>query len=140
MSDETPATRTDPATGTEGDTDQLTGEDQLSDRAVDDALDEGYSPPERPRTNHWGETAWEESHGEPMDLRLRQEEPEVWDEDARPSDPDRAGRLVADDDALSDHRPNDVFGQDAGIAGGAASAEEAAVHIVDEDDAGLGTT
>lgn len=140
MSDETPATSTDPALGSEGDSDQLPREDTLTERGVDDLLDEGYSPPERPRSNHWGETPWEEVHGEPLDLRLRQEEPEVWDDDAPPSYPDRAGRIVADDDALSDHRPNDVFGADAGVAGGAASAEEAAVHLVDEDDEDLGTT
>ncbi|HEY2193455.1 MAG TPA: DUF5709 domain-containing protein [Actinomycetospora sp.] len=48
----------------------------------------------------------------------------------------RAGRLVADDEA-PDTRPTDVLvADDAGIAGGAASAEEAAVHELDEDDLG----
>jgi len=132
MSEDTPATSTDAALGSEGDTDQLPKEDTLTERGVDDLLDEGYSPPERPRTNHFGETALEEIQGESLDQRLAEEEPEVFDEpDAGASQPDRAGRLVADADAL-DGRVNDTFADDAGVAGGAASAEEAAVHIVDE--------
>ena len=132
MSEDTPATSTDAALGSEGDTDQLPKEDTLTERGVDDLLDEGYSPPERPRTNHFGETALEEIQGESLDQRLAEEEPEVFDEpDAGASQPDRAGRHVADADAL-DGRVNDTFADDAGVAGGAASAEEAAVHIVDE--------
>ncbi|MEK8225633.1 DUF5709 domain-containing protein [Oerskovia sp. M15] len=53
---------------------------------------------------------------------------------SRPLDrPDttRSGRLIADADAL-DGRVNDTYADDAGIDGGAASAEEAAVHIVEE--------
>ena len=45
MSDDTPATRTDPALGTEGDSDQLQRDDTLVDRGVDDVLDEGYARP-----------------------------------------------------------------------------------------------
>lgn len=132
MSEDTPATSTDAALGGEGDSDQLPLEDTLTDRGVDDLLDEGYSPPERPRTNHFGETALEEIRGESLDQRLAEEEPDVFDEPERGArQPDRAGRLVADPDAL-DGRVNDTFADDAGIAGGAASAEEAAVHIVDE--------
>lgn len=132
MSEDTPATSTDAALGSEGDTDQLSQEDTFTDRGVDDLLDEGYSPPERPRANHFGETPLEEIQGETLDQRLAEEEPEVFDQpDAEASQPDRAGRLVADADAL-DGRVNDTFADDAGIAGGAASAEEAAVHIVDE--------
>jgi Family of unknown function (DUF5709) len=132
MSEDTPATSIDNAFGGEGDSDQLGQEDTLVDRGVDDLLDEGYSPPERPRTNHFGETAWEESHGEPLDDRLAEEEPDIWDQpEAGRRQPDRAGRLVANVDAL-DGRANDAFADDEGIAGGAASAEEAAVHIVDE--------
>jgi len=39
---------------------------------------------------------------------------------------------VADDDALDGHRPNDVFAEDVGVDGAGASAEEAAVRLVDE--------
>jgi hypothetical protein len=130
MSD-TPATSADRETGSEGDSDQLSSEDTLIDRGVDDLLDEGYSPPDRPRSNRFGETAWEEAHGESLDQRLREEEPEIWAAPERgASQPDRAGRLVEDDDALDGHRPNDTFAHDVGLAGGAASAEEAAMRIV----------
>jgi len=138
MSENTPATSTDAATGAEGDADQLPAEDTLVGRGVDDLLDEGYSPPERPRpaSAHWGETPWEESRGETLDQRVAQEEPEVWEEPDRAPDPsrepDRAGRLLEDDDAV-ESGGNDQFAVDAGVDGGAASAEEAAVHIVDEE-------
>jgi hypothetical protein len=132
MSGDTPATSTDPATGTEGDDNQLPGEDTMSDRGVD-PLDEGFTLPERPRpeVSHWGETPWEESHGETLDLRIAQEEPEVWETEQQ-SDPNRAGRLTEDDDAV-EAGGNDQFAVDAGIDGGAAGAEEAAMHVVDEE-------
>ena len=131
MSDDTPATRTDPALGTEGDSDQLQQDDTLVDRGVDDVLDEGYAPPERaPLTSPHPDRLVED--GESLDQRLADEEPEDWDTDPldRP-DTTRSGRLVADADAL-DGRVNDTYADDAGIDGAAASAEEAAVHIVEE--------
>lgn len=135
MTEDTPATSTDPALGAEGDTDQLPKEDTLVERGVDDLLDEGWSPPERARTSTWGETAWEEAHGESLDQRVLQEEPEVWERTPRPTgdrEELRAGRLVADPDAVS-AGGTDEFAVDAGVAGGAASAEEAAVHLVEEE-------
>lgn len=129
MSEETPATSTDNALGTEGDSDQLPQEDTLVDRGVDDLLDEGYSPPERPRTNTFGETELEEAEGESIEQRVAQEEPETWEEpdpDAR--QPDRAGRFEEDPEAL-DGRGNDIFAHDDGVGGGAATAEEAAMHV-----------
>lgn len=47
---------------------------------------------------------------------------------------ERAGRLAAADDATG--RNTDVFAEDVGIDGGAASAEEAAVHVADDADGG----
>jgi hypothetical protein len=44
----------------------------------------------------------------------------------------RAGRLVEPDEGLESDTEKDMIAYDAGISGGAASAEEAAVHIVDE--------
>jgi Family of unknown function (DUF5709) len=59
------------------DEDQLESEDTLVDRGVDDVLDEGYSPPERPLgVDRWGTTAWEQSQDETIDQRIRQEEPD----------------------------------------------------------------
>ncbi|WP_166845687.1 DUF5709 domain-containing protein [Isoptericola sp. BMS4] len=136
MTDETPGTRPDPLTGVEGDENQLPKEDTLLDPELDDVLDEGYSPLERERSNHWGETAWEESTGEPLDRRLGAEQPDVWETDplTRP-DTTRAGRLVEDDDADPGDdggRENDLYSEDAGVDGAGASAEEAAVHWVEE--------
>lgn len=136
MTSDTPATTPDPETGAEGDTDQLQPDDTLLYRGSDDVLDEGYSPPDRPRGNHWGETPWEEVHGESLDQRLAEEEPDVWEADPldRP-DTTRAGRLVSDNDADPGEdggRENDLYGGDAGIDGAGASAEEAAVHWVEE--------
>lgn len=122
-----------PTGAPEGDDDQLPKEDTLTNRGVDDVLDEGYSPPERPRTNHFGETEREELQGESLDQRLAEEQPEVWeapDPEARQTD--RAGRLEADT-AAAQGKNNDTFAHDDGVAGGAATSEEAAVHIVDED-------
>src|SRR3954464_7924422 len=100
MTDETPATSTDPALGSEGDSNQLPGEDTLAEPTDDTMLEEGYSPPDHPRPNHFGETAWEQAHGETLTQRLEEEEPEVW-EDLAPADPnlmpDGAGQLVEDD-------------------------------------------
>jgi hypothetical protein len=135
MSDDTSGTSADPELDSEGDTDQLPREDTLLDRGVDDLLDEGYSPPERPRSNHYGETPWEERHRETIDQRVGQEEPEVWEQRPRVSgdrEELRAGRLVEDPDAV-DAGGTDEFAVDAGVSGGAASAEEAAVHLVEEE-------
>lgn len=118
----------------EGDSNQLPREDTLLDRGVDDLLDEGYSPPDFPRSNHYGETPLEEILGETLDRRLAEEEPDVWVTGGgapRGREPDRAGRLVENDDSW---RAQDIYASDAGVAGGAASAEEAAMHIIDLED------
>ncbi|MEO5609658.1 MAG: DUF5709 domain-containing protein [Ornithinibacter sp.] len=44
----------------------------------------------------------------------------------------RAGRLVSPDEGLGEDTEADLIGQDVGIDGAAASAEEAAVHVIDE--------
>lgn len=46
----------------------------------------------------------------------------------------RAGRLVAPDEGLGEDDEKDLVGEDVGIDGAAASAEEAAVHVIDGDD------
>lgn len=45
---------------------------------------------------------------------------------------ERAGRLVAPDEGLEEDREKDLVGEDVGIDSAAASAEEAAVHIIPE--------
>ena len=46
----------------------------------------------------------------------------------------RAGRLVAEDEGAHPDEEEDLVARDVGIDGGAASAEEAAVHVVEDDD------
>lgn len=116
----------------ERDSDQLPAEDMLVDRGVDDLLDEGISPPEHEH-RHRPTTEYEVARGEHLDERLAQEEPDVWEAGARPTDSDRAGRLQVDVDA--EGKENDVFAVDTGLAGGASSAEEAAMHLVPDVDA-----
>ena len=104
------------------DEDQLQPEDTLEDRGVDDVLDEGYSPPDRePAHLRHAPTGAEQGEGETLEERLAQEEPE----------PDPYQEAALDDDSLPDPRAGrlDENGEDVGIDGGAASAEEAAVHV-----------
>ena len=126
--------------------DQLQPDDTLDERGVDDVLDEGMSPPERPsREMAHGVTSADDAEGETLDERLEQEEPDpaarvdhspeaqedelLGDEGADPTDglevgDERTGRLTG----LDGDRADDV-----GVDGAAASAEEAAVHTVQED-------
>jgi hypothetical protein len=126
----------------------LSPEESLDDDETDVDADEGYSPPESPRElRAWGLTTREARMHESLTRRLARELPDVGglgdgdgigdslDGDGEPLDHQvgyrRAGRLVAfdvDPDGSSDYRAHDV-----GIDGGAASAEEAAIHIIDED-------
>jgi len=46
----------------------------------------------------------------------------------------RAGRLVAEDEGAHPDEEEDLVASDVGIDGGGATAEEAAVHVVEEDD------
>ena len=46
----------------------------------------------------------------------------------------RAGRLVAEDEGAHPDEEEDLVASDVGIDGGAATAEEAAMHVVEEDD------
>jgi hypothetical protein len=151
--------------------DSLDAIDQ-GDPAEDEAnlYDTSWVPPDRPPGHgDFGTTMAEERAGESLDLRLSEEEPDVFaaadDEDdaevatereaedpalhgslvAEGGDLDvpapsfeqperRAGRLVADDEGAHSDSEEDLVAHDVGISGAGASAEEAAVHIVDDDD------
>ena len=133
------------------DEDQLQPSDTLEDRGVKDALDEGYVTREGWSPGQgYGNTAEEESRGESLDQRIAQEEPDFdyesdsWSDDDGDDDQvgnERSGRLTisgnGDDDADSpedaDNPQRDVFAQDVGIAGSAATAEEAAMHVIDDE-------
>ncbi|MCF1592763.1 DUF5709 domain-containing protein [Streptomyces muensis] len=123
-------------------------QDAVDERTYDDTLDEGYSPPEKPLgvTKH-GTTAAEQHDGETLDERLAQEVPDgaepAGDDvgdlpggDGEPVDreagADRAGRLVAPDEGAHADTTKEEVAADVGIDAGAAGAEEAAVHVVEE--------
>ena len=130
---------------------QLEPEDTLIERGGADILDEGYSPPEQP----YGPGAF--GPPETLDQRLAEEAPDpasrvnVIFDDAEQQRSDeaerasefppraevglmRAGRLLAPDRGFGDDTEAELFAQDVGINGGAASAEEAAMHIIEDDD------
>ena len=85
------------------DEDQLESEDTLVDRGVDNVLDEGYSPPEKPLgVDRWGTTAWEQSQDETIDQRIQQEEP----------DPNTAYGAPDNESGLDEERGDMVGGDD----------------------------
>jgi hypothetical protein len=134
--------------------------DTLDGDLGDDPLDRGVAPPERWSAGmRFGSTAQEQEDGESLDQLLAEEEPdsdlELDDEDEQAEDaegdddagdedvdglllddgPDpRAGRLVAEDEGAHADAEADLVARDVGIDGAGASAEEAAVHVVDDDD------
>jgi hypothetical protein len=116
--------------------------DTLNDRGVDDVLDEGISPPEKWSAGEgFGTTVDEERQGETLDQRIAQEVPEP-DPYAEVDDDivddgevgrERSGRLVDPDGGIGEDTESDLIGDDVGIDGSGASAEEAAVHVVEDD-------
>ena len=123
----------------------------------DDPLDRGVAPPERWSAGmRFGSTADEQASGESLDDLLAEEEPDTTsgDDDDLPEDLDddeeadeyvdglllddgpdpRAGRLVAQDEGAHPDEEADLVARDVGVDDGAASAEEAALHVVDDDD------
>ncbi|MEU8953217.1 DUF5709 domain-containing protein [Streptomyces sp. NPDC048518] len=125
-------------------------QDAVDERTYDDMLDEGYSPPEKPLgVTKTGTTAAEQHEGESLDERLRQEVPDTGqpdgdgvgdlpDGEGEPVDPEagaeRAGRLVAPDEGAHEDTTKEAVATDEGIDGGAAGAEEAAMHVVSDED------
>ncbi|MBP2369409.1 DUF5709 domain-containing protein [Pseudonocardia parietis] len=100
---------------------QLDTDEALTGPSGTDPLDSGYIPPDRPYgVDDHAVTPAGERDGENLDDRLARELP-----DELPIDEtDRSGRLVTDG-------PDSDDAQDVGVDGGAAGAEEAAVHDVD---------
>ena len=129
----------------------LDAEDTLVDDGVDDPLDRGWSPPDRPWAVERADvTAAERQHGETLDQRLAEELPDLVMPDTdgigdcEGTDGElldnevgavRSGRLVAPDEGAHEDEESALVARDVGIDGAAASAEEAAMHIVDEDTA-----
>lgn len=140
----------DGASGVQDDAGVLDPEDTLLDRGAD-PLAEGYSPPERPMAvESWGTTAAEQHGGEPLSVRLSHELPDVTAADGdgigdlpsgegEPLDgevgDERTGRLVGLSEGVRGDTESEMLGTDVGIDGSAASAEEAAMHTIpDEED------
>jgi hypothetical protein len=136
----------------------LDASDTLDGDPGEDPLDRGVAAPQRwSAAMRYGSTAAEQQDGESLDQLLAKEEPDVaadvddepigdldGDEDAGDEDVDglllddgpdpRAGRLVAEDEGAHPDEEADLVARDTGIDGGGASAEEAAMHVVDDDD------
>ena len=130
--------------------DQLQPADTLDDPDVEDTLDRGFSPPERySAAQGFGNTPAEEATGETLEQRIAQEEPEPdpyleaeerseamaddEDDDHEVGD-QRAGRIVEPDEGAHEDAESGMVGTDVGIDGAAASAEEAAVHVIPDDE------
>jgi hypothetical protein len=136
----------------------LDATDTLAGAPGDDPLDRGVVVPERwSAAMRFGATAAEQEAGQSLDQLLASEEPDIgletrqdwpggdgWDENAteeevgrlgqeRGQDP-RAGRLMAEDEVAYPIANADYVARDAGPDGGAATAEEAALHLVIDDE------
>jgi hypothetical protein len=138
--------------------------DTLAGAPGDDPLDRGVATPERWSAGmRFGTTAEEQQAGESLDQLLAEEVPDnglepeddrpdgvEWDgnasdddiarfADADGADP-RAGRLIttAADDAWAVYRAfdNNASARDVGVDGGGATAEEAALHYLEDGDTG----
>jgi hypothetical protein len=135
--------------------------DTLDGAPGNDPLDRGVVPPERwsgdirrggEQSESLDELLAEEEPDDTLDALEEEEEEneeedlEDFDEDDDAGDEDvdgllvddgpdpRAGRLVAEDEGAHPDDEEDLVATDVGIDGGAATAEEAAVHVVEEDD------
>lgn len=125
--------------------DQTPEGDSLATGGGGDVLDEGIVPPDK-----WSEDMREQLGDHPendtIDQRLRDEQPEVGlDDDGSSAEfpqgdflddgevgTERSGRLAEPTAAGAPDTEPDLVSEDVGIDGGAAGAEEAAVHVVDE--------
>jgi hypothetical protein len=132
---------------------QSSGDSLVDDRGLSQPLDEGFSPGEKWSPGEgFGNTPLEEAMGETLDQRIAQEvpEPDPYEEAERipvevlegMSEDDvtevaevgdeRAGRLVDPDEGVREDTEPEAVAEDVGIDGAAASAEEAAVHVMDD--------
>jgi hypothetical protein len=121
-------------------------ESLVTDDLGEDPLDVGVVPPDHySAAESFGTTAEEARRGESLDQLLAEEEPELepeeideyeeydeaedlddqWDEDPNP----RSGLLVADPAGSEE-----LYAEDVGEDTGASPAEEAAIHVVEDED------
>lgn len=106
-----------------------------------DPLDTGIVPPDRwSAAESFGTTPREAREGESLDQLLSEEEPESearrapvsdeWQEGPAP----RTGRLTSEDEGVGQVEDSELLAFDEGVDGGAAGAEEAAVHRIEDED------
>jgi Family of unknown function (DUF5709) len=137
----------------------LDGSDTLQGRPADDPLDRGLAAPVRWSAGmRFGTTAAEQQAGPSLERRLAMDEPDpgadgrAWPGDSEPDEnapegdvqrdlvdqgPDpRTGRLQAATDGSYPIDPQ-LIGHDAGVDGGGATAEEAAIHLLTDADIDL---
>jgi hypothetical protein len=127
--------------GGEDSFEQVIEGDPFYDPTSDQVLDQGFNPPDRP-TKLNVPTPAEDAAGLSLDELLAAEEPDVdvlaerddqQEVEALEVGDQRAGRLVdTGDDGFTDTEKA-MIAEDDGIAGGSASAEEAAMHIFDPE-------
>ncbi|MCY7396612.1 MAG: DUF5709 domain-containing protein [Nocardioides sp.] len=119
------------------------GDSLVDNRGLTEPLDEGYSPPEKwSVAEGFGNTPYEEATGESLDQRIAQEEPEPDPYEAAERDVDdlddgevgdvRSGRLVDPAQGVGEDVDQEMIATDVGIDGAGASAEEAAMHEVED--------
>jgi Family of unknown function (DUF5709) len=104
-----------------------------------ESLDQLLAEEEPDDTLELTEDELEEDEEDEEDVEESDAEDDAGDEDVDglllDDGPDpRAGRLVAEDEGAHPDEEEDLVATDVGIDGGAATAEEAAMHVVEEDD------
>ena len=99
-----------------------------------EGLDASYVPPDRSYVADRDDaSARHRRDGDRLDERLARERAEE-----EPVDIDRAGRIEMANEGAALETPDAPSGVDVGIAGGAASAEEAAVHVTEKPGGAIG--
>ena len=102
--------------------DQLLAEEEPDTGTEDDELEDGEGD-EAEESDEGDELGWDENATEGDIVRL----------EAQDGPDPRAGRLVADDEGVHPDAEEDLVAHDAGIDSGGATAEEAAVHLADDE-------
>lgn len=103
--------------------------------STSDPLDAGYVPPDRPYLLE--DEAARSAEPEDLEGRLRRERPDIDPDDpdaavtALDPDAERAPRLESSEQNPDGTNRGALDAEDVGLAGGAASAEEASVHLHD---------
>ena len=113
--------------------------DTAAEQSAGESLDQLLAEEEPDDTEEELEDALRLDVEAPEDLEDFDEDDDAGNEDVDglllDDGPDpRAGRLVAEDEGAHPDEEEDLVARDVGIDGGAATAEEAAMHVVEEDD------